>query len=313
MRTALFFLASILILSALPSTADGQIINRLKNRAKKAAENKVEEKIGNEVEKAAERAVEKSWNSIFGEGFNNSGEGINIPFSLNSNAVTEDSYTFNVVTTMEIESSDGNQRSEEPVIIRMHFNENQMYSGTQISGEQMEESEGEVFIVYDLKNESMVMLMDGDDGKFSFAYDWKQVQDIANKYTEMDQDSGDMDMEMEEENDGEEWEDFKEIGTKTIAGLECRGYMSENEDVKMEFWTTDDDDYGIQKILSSNSQTKVVKGKAPDSYPSGMLMEMTQENLKSGEITKMRITDIDKNAKVTYNMSDYPAMTYGQQ
>lgn len=309
MRELIAFLIVALASLSFVSTADGQIFNRLKDRAKKAAEDKVEEKLSNEVEKAAERAVEKSWQSIFGEEFGSEGDGINVSFAMNSNAVTEEAYRFDVITTMEIETVQKNGNSEGPMIMKMHFNDAEAYSGTKFSGEQIDDSEGEMFMIYDLKNESMVMLMENEDGKFSFAYDWKQAQMLAQDFENMDSDEATASDE-EEEVEMEEWENFEEIGTKTIAGLECRGYRSENEESVMEYWVTEDEDIGIYKMLRVNEQTKHLKGNVPENYPAGMLMEMMQEDLRSGEKTTMRVTDINKNASVTYTMSDYPAMSF---
>ena len=307
MRELIAFLVVTLVSLSFVSTADGQIFNRLKDRAKKAAEDKVEEKLSNEVEKAAERAVEKTWQSIFGEEFGSEGDGINVSFTMNSNAVTEEAYRFDVITTMEVETFEANGNSEGPMIMKMHFNETESYSGTKFSGEQIDESEGEMFMIYDLKNESMVMLMESEDGKFSFAYDWKQARMLAEDFEKLDSDSSSV-TEVEET---DEWQNFEEIGTKTIAGLECRGYRSENEESVMEYWVTNDEDLGIQKMLRINEQTKHLKGNVPENYPTGMLMEMTQEDLNSGEKTTMRVTDINRNASVTYTMSDYPAMSFG--
>lgn len=313
MRVILFFLTSILFFSLLPSHADAQLFDRLKDRAKNAAERKAEEKVSNEVEKAAERAVEKSWNSIFGDGFGSAstdedGEsgGMNMPFSLNSNAETEEAYSFQVVATMEIEMENHKDGPDQPMEMQMHFSEDDLYSGTKISGEQMEGQDGEVFLVYDMKNESMIMLMDSEDGKYSFAYNWKQAREIENLYAEMEDYE-----DAEEDMESTEWSDFEEIGTKTIAGVECQGYRMEDEDETMEFWMSENTEYGIQHILQANAETKAVKGNIPENYPKGMLMELIQEDRNSGEITTMRITDINENANVTYQMSDYPSMTYG--
>lgn len=294
------------------STAEAQLLNRLKDRAKNAAENKVEQKIGEEVEKAAERMVENSWNSIFGEGFNESGDGINIPFTLNSNAVTEDAYNFDVVTTMEIESTNENNQTEPPMIMQMHFNENEGYSGTKFSGDQMNEADGEIFIVYDLNNESMIMLMENEDGKFSFAYDWKQAKQFAEEYAEANPETEDIPQNSEDEDDEmDHWKDFEKIGTKNIAGMECQGYTSQNDDIRMEYWVTDDEDFGIHNMLRTNSQTKQLKGKVPEDQPIGMLMEMIHEDINTGEKTTMRVTEINRNANVQFNMDDYPAMSIG--
>lgn len=315
MRVLIAFLFFTFASLTFVSTAEAQLFNRLKDRAKKAAADKVEEKLSNEVEKRAERAVEKSWQSIFGEEFGKEGDGINVAFTMNSNAVTEDSYSFDVITTMEVETVQENGNSEGPMIMKMHFNDAESYSGTQFSGEEMDDSEGEMFMIYDLKNESMVMLMESEDGKYSFAYDWKQAQQLAKDFegVEADQEM-DSNPEMQTNTDNEQpntLQDYEEIGTKTIAGLECRGYRSENEESVIEYWIAEEDDLGIYKMLRVNEQTKHLKGNVPDDYPTGTLMEMVQENLSSGEKITMRVTDINKNASVTYLMSDYPAMSFG--
>lgn len=305
MRGLVGFIIFMLSFMVFASTAEAQLMNRLKDRARNAAENKVEQKIGEEVERRAERMVENSWNSIFGE-YEDSGEGFNIPFSINSNAVTEESYSFDVVTTMEIETIQENGEKDPPVIMQMHFNDQEMYTGTKISGEEMNEQEGSVFIIYDLKNESMVMLMDSEEEKFSFAYDWKQAQQFVNEYEEME-DVQDADY----EEDMDEWQGFEKIGTKSVAGLECQGYELKDEDSRMEWWVTNDEEFGIHNALRINSQAKQLKGKVPDDYPYGMLMEMVNEDMRNGSTTIMRVTDINKNADIAYSMTDYPAMTIG--
>src|SRR6056297_3988794 len=143
MRELIAFLVVTLVSLSFVSIADGQIFNRLKDRAKKAAEDKVEEKLSNEVEKAAERAVEKTWQSIFGEEFGSEGDGINVSFTMNSNAATEASYSFNTITTMEVERISESGESEGPMIMKMHFNDGESYSGTQLSDEQMDDPEGD--------------------------------------------------------------------------------------------------------------------------------------------------------------------------
>ncbi|HKL16664.1 MAG TPA: hypothetical protein VJ915_13560, partial [Balneolaceae bacterium] len=57
-----------------------------------------------------------------------------------------------------------------------------------------------------------------------------------------------------------------------------------------------------------------LRGTVPDNYPyGGMLMEMTQKDLNSGDVTTMKVTDINKNASVSYIMSDYPPLSFNSQ
>jgi hypothetical protein len=323
MRAIIAFLIVTLSFLAFASTANAQLLNRLKKKAQEAAEAKVEEKISNEVEKAAERAVEKSWQSIFGEEFGSEGDGINVSFSMNSNAATEDVYSFNVITTMEVESTAGDGESEGPMIMKMHFNEAESYSGTKFSGEQMDDSEGDMFMIYDLKNESMVMLMESEGEKYSFAYDWTQGESLMKEFEKIeaeaeaeygsDSDDGEV-SDSEEETKTDEVPNIEELDTKVIAGYECRGYRTDTDGVTTEYWISEEEDLGVYKMLRINEQTKELRGNVPTDYPyGGMLMEMTQRDQDSGDVTTMRVTDIDKNASVSYTMSDYPPMSFSTQ
>lgn len=314
MKECIGFTVFTMLLVCFSATAEAQLLNRLKDRAVNAAENRVEQKIGDEVERAAERMVENAWNSAFGYDPDDAGSGFTIPFSFNSNAATEDFYSFDIVTTMEIETTDSEGKSEEPLVMQMLFNENELYSGTKFSGAQMEEAEGEIFIIYDMKNESMVMLMESNDGNFSFAYDWKQAAKFAQEYAEMDQDA-DYSDDYEETDHYEEfdyWQDFEKLGTRTIAGIESQGFLAQDENVRTEYWVSQDQDFGIYNMLRTNSHNKQLRGKVPEDYPIGMLMELIHEDLTTGEITTMKVTEIDDMASVQYRMSDYPAMSFGR-
>lgn len=292
----------IIILLLFASSLEAQILDRIRNRAQQAAEERVHQRIDREVERAAERMVDQAWESIFGDGIVGEGEGRSPIFRMNSNVTTEDTYSFDIITTMEIEIIDQNGEAEPPMIMKMHFNEEEMYTGTKFSGQQMEE--GEVFIIYDFNNSAMVMLMESEDGKFSFAYDWSQALDLANEEYEYE------DVDWEEV---EEWQNFTRIGSKNILGYESDGYESREDDILVQLWVTRDAGFGMEKMFQANANAKQLQGTIPDDYPYGMMMEMTSENLKNGEKTVMRVTDITQNARVNYNMSEYPVFSFGSK
>jgi len=289
--------------------SDAQLLKRIKDKAKNSAKDKVEQKIDREIEKKTEQMVENTWNSIFGEQFETTDEKGQKTFTFNSSANVEESYTFDTVTRMEIEnfSEDGERDSE--MKMYMHFNTEDMYTGTKFESEEMKKEEGDFFIIYDLKNEALVMLMESEDGKFSFAYDWKKAGQFLNNYSSLDDEDG----EPVDEEPVSEYGGFDKIGTKTIAGVECQGYLTTTDETKTEVWVTEEENSGFSNLFQVQSQAKQLKGKMPDNYPFGMLMEMTHEDLKRGEKVVMKVTDIDKNANVTYRMSDYPAMSFGDK
>lgn len=305
MRYLIVMLIAGFISATVTVDAEAQLFNRLKNKAKEAASQKAEEKLSEQVERAAEQMVEDSWNSVFGEMSTDSGSFGGMPFSMNSNVTTEDAYHFDTITTMEIiaEKSDGT--SEPPVTMDMHFNEGEMYTGTRFSSEEMKKENGDLFIIYDLKNSAMVMLMENEKDKFSFAYDWKQALELSEDIGQSEQEE---DINWDEV---DEWQGYTKIGTRNIQGYECDGYRSENNEGVMEVWVTRDESLGMHNMFKANNNAKQVRGKIPENYPYGMMMEMTSEDLKSGDKTVMRVTDISKNAQVSFTMSDYPTMSLG--
>jgi len=294
-------IAGILLLS-LPLSSEAQIWKRLKNKAKEAAEKKLEEKASEAIQQKAEQMVEDSWNEIFGALPQDSSSGGRLPFTMNSNVKTEDTYQFNIVTTMELESVQKNGQKDPPGTMLMYFNKDKNYTGTRFINEEMDKKSEDLVIIYDFDNSAMLMLMSSDKDNFSFAYDWKNTLSTT-------PDSVDTSAEDINWDDLDEWQGYSRIGTKKIAGYSCDGYLSQTDEYKTEVWVTRDEDYGMENMFKANANAKQLKENLPDNYPYGMLMEMTSEDLKTGEKTIMRVTNIQKNATVKYTMADYPTMS----
>ncbi|SHF90948.1 protein of unknown function [Fodinibius roseus] len=306
MRYLIVILAAGLMSVTFTIEAEAQLFNRLKDKAKKAAAEKAEEKLSEKVEEASRQAVEDSWNAVFGDmSADSASGGMSVPFSMGSNVDTEEAYHFDTITTMEIETTRENGESDPPVIMDMHFNTEERYTGTRFSGEGMKREEGNLFIIYDFNNSAMLMLMENEKDKFSFAYDWKQASEYTANSAEARQ-AEDVDWD-----EVDEWQGYTKIGTKTIQGYECDGYRSENSDGVVEVWVSRDDTFGMQNMFKANANAKQMRGKIPEDYPYGMMMEMTSEDRQSGDKTVMKVTDIQKNARVTYEMADYPTMSLG--
>jgi hypothetical protein len=203
---------------------------------------------------------------------------------------------------MQIETTRRNGKSDPPVIMDMHYNENEMYTGTSFRSEEMNKEDGELFIIYDLKNSAMLMLMSKDEDKFSFNYEWKQDTEI---YSESVAD---------EETDWDninEWQGYTKIGTRDVLGYACDGYRSESDEGLVEMWVTRDTSLGTDSMLfKAQTNAKQMKGKIPEDYPYGAIMEMTSEDKKSGDKTTMKMININQEANVQYKMADYPAMSF---
>jgi hypothetical protein len=300
MKYLITLLTAGLLLTTFSIDAEAQILNRLKKKAQQAAENKAEEKIAERVERAAEQMVERSWNSVFGEMPEDSTSGFALPFSMSSDVTTEEAYSFNTITTMELQTIDKNGESEPPLIMKMHFNDDAIYTGTKFEGEEMDNEEGDLFLIYDFHNSAMLMLMENEEDKFSFAYKWEQA------YADSVETSEDVDWD-----EVDEWQNYKKIGTKSILGYDCDGYRSETEKENVEIWVSREVEYGMNNLFQANANAKQLQGKIPHDYPQGMLMEMKTEDLENGETVVMKTINITEDANVTYAMSDYPTMSLG--
>jgi len=296
------FVFTILFLSMSNQNCDAQFFKRLKHKAEHAVERKVEQKVDETVEQAASNMVERAWDQYIGEVVKNAQPGKGSPFTLSSNVKTEDIYHFNIVTTMKIESvQDGKPQS--PVIMKFNFNDHQKYTGAQFNEQDSDSKQnGDVFIIYDFKNDALLMLMKSDKNKYSFAYDWRQAP--ADSQEAVSQQPLQWDT-------VNVWHGFTKIGNKTIAGYNCTGYQYKSDSLRSKMWVTRQVNLGVQNLFGVYNNTKQFKGKVPEDYPSGMIMEMSSENLNNGDKTTMTVTNINKHANVNYKMSDYPPMTLG--
>lgn len=302
MKYLALVISTILIGFTFPMKTEAQLLDRLKKKAQQAAERKAEEKLAEQVQKAAEQMVERSWNEIFGDLSTDSSSG-GIPFRISSNVKTEDSYTFDIITTMDIQTTDKDGKTE-PVTMYMHFNEKEPYTGTRFESEEMKKEDGDLFIIYDFKNSAMLMLMQNKKDRFSFAYDWNQaLKQVPDSLREDENDEDSLD----------QWENYTKIGSKDILGYSCDGYKSEDAHAQYEVWVTRDLDYGMQNMFMANANAKQLKGRIPEDYPHGMMMEMISEDLDSGEKTTMKVTDIKRNANIKYVMDNYPSISFGPQ
>lgn len=303
MKYLIVLLAAGLIPITFTSQAEAQILKRLKKKAQQAVEQEAEKKLAEQMQLAAQKMVENSWNAIFGEMAPDSATG-KLPFTMNSNVKTEDVYNFDTIVSMEVETIKKKGKSDPPVAMDMYYNANEMYTGTRFSSEEMKTKDGDLFIIYDFKNSAMLMLMANEKDKFSFAYDWTQALDqVADSVGEQPEE-----INWDEVN---EWEGYSKIGQKEILGYNCDGYRSENPDGTIELWVSRDTSFGMDfALFKANANAKQMKGKIPENYPYGMIMEMTSEDLKSGDKTMMKVTDIQTDAKVKYAMADYPTMSF---
>ncbi len=220
-----------------------------------------------------------------------------------SNVTTEDEYLFNFVTTFQMEAFGSDGASQGVTNMIFHYNESELYTGTRVISTEGSES-SDVMIIYDLKNEVMVMMMASDEQKFSIAYKWAvgENESFGVFNTETDDD----------EFDPEAYPDFEYIGSKIIHGFQCEGYRTTNDDTETEIWVTKDIPQSVGRMFEANRSMPMVGGNLPSEYPSGLMIESVTRNLSSGEYFVMRTTEIDQRARKSFKMSEYPLMNFGE-
>ncbi|MGH7656268.1 MAG: hypothetical protein ACREN6_16575 [Gemmatimonadaceae bacterium] len=333
MRTLLRFTAGAALLAAFsaPTRAQG-FLGGLTKKISDEATQKAQDKVSSKLDEMSQKMLDNSFDAMFGSGEKpaakppapgaNAGAGgastgsaagtttapagatANAsPFWTNNSAKTESSYNFNIVTTMEIATS---KNASDKAILKMHYNTKEAYTGTLImSADPKKQQQGSAFVILDAKNQAMVMLMASDKSKFSMAYGWSDAQKYAASA------GGSASVAPAEPVNWDTvkvWKNYSRIGSKTIAGYSADGYRIETADGNAELWVSHDARLNVGNMFAANSGLKQMRGRIPDDYPQGMLLQLTGVNSKDGETVTMTVTSVDTNANVTYNMADYPKM-----
>ncbi len=323
MRTLLRLGACAAILTSLATPAHAQgIFDRIKQKAADAATQKAADKVNSKIDELSQKMVDNSFATIFGDsagtttggakgatgsgGAAGGGAGRGLPFSIGGNAKTESSYTFNVVTTMEIVSS----KQDGKAVLTTLLNTSEPYVGMKIISPDDKKANGTAVVVLDAKNQAMVMLMSTDTSKFSMAYGWANAQKYAPPPSPPAATAPQQPVNWDTV---KVWKSYTKIGTKTIAGYAADGYRLETTDGVAEVWVSHDPALAGGGMFGAGAELKQLRGRLPADYPVGMLLQMTGVNNKTGEKVSMTVTNIDTNAHTTYTMSDYPPIGAGQK
>lgn len=303
---------SVLLLSAVATTpASAQILKKLGDRAKEAAGRKAEQKIAGKIDEATSKLVDRSFNSVFGdEGATASGGGGakgggSRLFSLLPNAPTEARYDFNSVFTYEIESLPKGKPSGETLEMTMQFNSMKSYAGSRLT-QKGKPGEGAFEMIFDVPNESMVMLFESDTGKFSMAYSWKDARRYAESQAPTPPSGGGV-ATTPVRQDARPMQ-YTKLGTRQIAGYRTEGYRAEDSEAIADVWIANDPSLTYGRMVGAASSMKGMRGAMPDAYPVGMLMASETTDKKSGDKTRLTVTSVNTKAHVQIDMSQYPKL-----
>jgi hypothetical protein len=289
--------AALIATAVLAPRADAQIMRAIQRKAADAVAQKAEAKLDAKIEQMAEKAVNGSYDALFGGLESGAGAMIKLP----GDAKTAERYSFSIVSTMTMSSTSASGKDEGTATMKMHFNPAEQYTATQVISQDLKDAGGNAVVIFDLENEAMVMLMEAEGNKFSMAYSFKDAAAAAEKAGAADDVNWD---------ETESWKNWTRIGTRTIAGYSATGYRSTDGETTVEMWVTRDPALAGAGLFGVNSGLKQLRGRLPEEYPTGMLLEMTSKDGK-GQTSRLVTTEIDTRASVRFTMADYPRMGLG--
>ena len=305
-----YFLAAV-VLIAVFTTQGIQAQSFLEKMAKKAAE-KAEKK----AEQKTEDEMDKKLDQLFEEAFENgdaesegdvdasakwaeklaamgyAGEPVDI----------EDSYSFTSSITMHIESIDKEGKTSSNGDIKIYNNaDDQFFAYEFISNEtQSSPDQQKGLIIMDMKNQASIIL--NDDEKSGIVYGVDGLMD------------GSM-YEGEEENEEEMPEDMDNLdsrltktgNTKTILGYRCDEYKYKDEESEGLVYITKDVDWNSEDFMTTIFKSSMYS----NGVFNGFMMASEHVNLNDGEKSTYEVTDISKNDKSEFQMSDYQLTNIG--
>ena len=205
------------------------------------------------------------------------------------NGKTESSYTFTLAVNMHVTSYKNGEKKDENDM-KYFLNAGQKYFGLNAAENGRRKNNDETFIIYDNKNNSMIMLNEKE--KTGMAMNINAFMS-ADAQAKRGQGSSDYKPTTKCDRTGK---------TKTIQGHSCFEYICTDADrnTRSEFWIATDLNIDIAQSMSRGPFSSFSHAQGAG----GFMMEAT--HYKNDQIeSKMEVTEINKNANLNKNMSDY--------
>jgi hypothetical protein len=311
---AVLAIAAIALVPPVAARAQGGLLGGLKKRATEAVEQRATQKANQKIDDAARKLVDKSFDSMFGGGDDGKSGGKGGSkggrlggFSLLPNAPTEDIYDFDAALTYEVVDLSEKKTADQTVLMTLLFNRAGSYSAVKLAPEQRAKDDGELFAIFDVKNESMVMLMNSEKDKASVAYGWKEAKQYSAPPTPQKPSSPGAPVTTRTVPDANPMT-FTSLGTRTIAGYKSEGFKGENTDGGAEIWVSRDPRLPSGRMMGTVSALRQTRGVMPSEYPTGLLMEVNSVDKKTGGRGRMTVKSIDVKSKTRIDMSEYPRL-----
>ncbi len=211
-----------------------------------------------------------------------------------------DSYSFNHLIQMHIESYDGKGKKENEGEFITHLNPDSKCMAYQmVSGDMSQPGQG-MFII-DAENGATIILNDENGEKTGIVYGMGAFfSSIGDAY--------------EEESLEETPESYllnpnvtKTGRSKTIAGYKCDEYRYNDETSESEVWITTNLKMNTQDFFSTLFKTSLYS----HGIPWGYMMEATTVDKNTKEKSFMQVTNVDINSNVRFSMADYQVTNLG--
>lgn len=212
-------------------------------------------------------------------------------------ADTESAYDFSGYMIMEVIITSKKGKAEPPSRINYLLSDNPEFMGMAYSDPKTPENI--TTTIMDVKNQAMVILMDDKGQKSSIAMkmDYDQIQEMV------DEEAGEQ---LEEEG----YSITKTGNKKEILGYSCEEYLVKSEDGQGNYWVTEEPIEGFS--MFSPQSNPMVSNKTVEKYqsffssaPKGTFLEMIFTD-NEGEVTDMKVIDIQTSSPKKYNMASYP-------
>lgn len=295
--------------AAAPLSAQGGLLGGLKKRAADAVEQKATQKVNQKIDEAAEKLVNKSFDSMFGGGSDKGGGGSSGGgrfggFSLLPNAPTEPFYEFDASLVYEIESMPKGKPASDVALLTMLTNKNGKYTGAKLASENRQKDDGELFAIFDMINESMVMLVTSEKEKVSMAYSWKGAKQYEATQSAPPP-ARDANGSVTVVNPEGKPITFSYLGKRKIAGYNAEGFKAVGETGDAEVWVTQETGLPSNRPIGPVGSMRQMRGVVPESYPTGLLLEVISTDSKTGDKGRMTVRSIDTKSKLKIDMSEY--------
>ncbi len=294
-----------------------RLLRKLQNKVQERVEEKVEERAERKVDEAIDNQLDKIEESLEGNESGSAGSSTTSEekdlqrqarmqnllkgIGMSGEPVpVADSYSFNHLIQMHIESFDKKGKKESEGEFITHLNpESKSMAYQMVSGDMGDPGQG-LFII-DAENGATIILSEENGEKTGLVYGMGAFfSSIGEAY--------------EEEAIEESPEAYllnpnvsKTGRTKTIAGYKCEEYKYNDEESESEVWITTDLKMNTQDFFSTLFKTSLYS----HGIPWGYMMEATTIDKETGEKSFMQVNRVDENSNTHFSMADYKVTNLG--